>query len=291
MKRGAACACALGLLMVLGQGASAEWAPSMVWIEASAIRHSHYQPWSSSVRTVHKNGIVVEDGKVLTTAEGVENATLLRVRVEGDGRWRLASVDWIDPHANLALIEAAGGDIRPAESTLPFARRVPDSGPVRIWHFLDGRAVSAPGTVRRVHVPRVPGRVVAHLMLEVIAEFDAGFSDPASGVAESDAASQIVAAGERGDRAGRGLRRKAPDGDSRFLRRGSAGTQAATTPRRRSPGIPSPGRTRRVPAIAAFLGLPGRPRGVVVSAVPVPLVLPPVSFCRATSSSPSTVSR
>ena len=196
----------------------------MVWIEASAIRHSHYQPWSSSVRTVHKNGVVVEDGKVLTTAEGLENATLLRVRVEGDGRWRLASVDWIDPHANLALLCAADGDLRPAESTLPFARRVPDSGPVRIWHFLDGRAVSAPGTVRRVHVPRVPGRVVAHLMLEVIAEFDAGVPDPASGVEGKCRRLADRRCGERGDRAGRRLRRKAPGGDSRFLHRGGAGT-------------------------------------------------------------------
>lgn len=267
MKRGAACACALGLLMALGQGALAEWAPSMVWIEASAIRHSHYQPWSSSVRTVHKNGIVVEDGKVLTTAEGLENATLLRVRVEGDGRWRLASVDWIDPHANLALLSAAEGDIRPAESTSPFARQVPDSGPVRIWHFLDGRAVSATGTVRRVHVPRVPGRVVAHLMLEVIAEFDAGLSDGASGGEESAAASQIVAAGSEVIGLGAGY-------DGKLLTVIPASFIAGVLERRqRDPEAalawyPFSWQNAQSPVTAAFLGLPGRPRGVVVSAVP-----------------------
>jgi len=268
VKRGAVYACALGLLMAVGQSAPADWAPSMVWIEASAIRHSHYQPWSSSVRTVHKNGLVVEDGKVLTTAEGVENATLLRVRVEGDGRWRLASVDWIDPHANLALLSAADGDIRPAESTLPFARRVPDSGPVRIWHFLDGRAVSAPGTVRRVHVLRVPGRVVAHLMLEVTAEFDAGVPDAASGVAESAAASQIVAAGSEVIGLGAGY-------DGKLLTVIPASFIAGVLERRRRDPeaalawYPFSWQNAQSPAIAEFLGLPGRPRGVVVSAVPV----------------------
>ena len=259
----------LVVLLAPGRGGAADWVQSMVWIEATATHYSHYQPWSSSIQTVLKNGLVVEDGKVLTTAEGLGNATLLRVRGEGEGRWRLASIDWIDPHANLALLSAGSAEAGSAPPPAPLARQVPDRGPVRIWHFLEGRAVSGPGTVRRVHVAREPQRVVRHMMLDVASEADPGAADPdrGSGDGELAAASQIVTAGN--EVIGLGASH-----DGKLLAVIPAPFIAGVLERKgRDPGAalaryPFAWQGTQNPATTAYLGLPGPPRGVVVNAVP-----------------------
>ena len=269
MKHAALLARVLVLLCATGSGHASEWTRSMLWIEATAIRYSHYQPWSRSTRTTFKNGLVVEDGKVLSTAEGLDNATLLRVRGEGDGHWRLARIEWLDPHANLALLSAGGGEAWPPAPAAPLARRVPDSGAVRIRHFLDGRVVSGPGTVRRVHVPRDPQRVVRHMMLEVSSDLDPRASDPDSGTADddTDAASQIVTSGDEVIGLGAGH-------DGKLLEVIPAPFIAELLERkRRDPDAalawyPFAWQGTESPATTAYLGLPGPPRGVVVSAVP-----------------------
>ncbi len=269
MNRTTIIAGVLAALLATGPVYAADWKQSMVWIEATAVRYSHYQPWSSTSRTVLKNGLVVEDGKLLTTAGGLDHATLLRVRREGDGRWRLAGVEWIDPYANLAVLSAGEEEAWPAAPAAPLARRVPESGPVQIWHFLDGRVVSAPGTLRRVHVPRDPQRMVQHLMLEVASEagLDAADGGPGEADAGDEAASQIVVAGNEVIGLGAGH-------DGKLLSVIPAPLVAGLLARKRHDPQASLGRYpftwqgTQNPATTEYLGLPGAPRGVVVTAVP-----------------------
>ena len=269
MSRNAILAGLLAVFCAAGRVDAADWKQSMVWIEATAVRYSHYQPWSNTSRTVLKNGLVVEDGKVLTTAEGLDNATLLRVRREGDGRWWVAGVDWIDPYANLALLSSAEEEAWPAVHAAPLARRVPESGPVQIWRFLDGRVVSAPGTLRRVHVPRDPQRIVQHLMLEVDSKAGSDAENAGPGDAEDgdEAASQIVVAGN--EVIGLGARH-----DGNLLSVIPAPLVAGLLARRRHDPqtslawYPFAWQGTQNPATTAHLGLPGAPRGVVVSALP-----------------------
>lgn len=269
MKRGILLAGAVAVLLAAGRTAAGDWTESIVWIEAAAIRHSHYQPWASSSRTVFKDGLLVEDGKVLSTAEDLENATLLRVRREGERRWRSASIDWLDPQANLALLSTDGADPWPAPPAATLAQRVPERGPVRVWRFLDGRVVSEPGTVRRVFVPGDPGRAVQHMMLEIAAELGSSAADADSGALSEDdpAPSHIVTAGDEAIGLGAGY-------DGRLLAAIPAPLIAGLLERKRSdPGAalgrhPFAWQSTENPATAAWLGLPGPPRGVMVSAVP-----------------------
>ncbi len=269
MSRGAFIVVVLAFQLAAGRAEASDWQRSMVWIEATAVRYSHYQPWSSTSRTVSKNGLVIEGGKVLTTAEGLDHATLIRVLREGEGRWRLANIDWIDPHANVALLSAGEDGAFASLPAAPFARRVPQSGPVRIGYFLDGRVISAPGTVRRVHVPRDPQRIAQHMMLEVVTEGGpgAGGSGSANAGAGDAVASLIVVAAN--EVIGLGVRH-----DGRLL-------SVIPTPlvngllarKRRDPraslaGYPFTWQDTQNPATTEYLGLPGTPRGVVVSAVP-----------------------
>ena len=270
MSRSAILAGLLAVFCAAGRVDAADWKQSMVWIEATAVRYTHYQPWSSTSRTLFKNGLIVEDGKILTTAEGLDNATLLRVRREGDGRWRLAGVDWIDPHANLAVLSAGEEEAWPAAPAALLARRVPQSGPVQIWHFLDGRVVSAPGTLRRVHVPRDPQRIVQHMMLEVASEAESGAANagrPDDGEAGDEAASQIVVA--ENEVIGLGARH-----DGKLLSVIPAPLVAGLLARKRHDPqaslawYPFAWQGTQNPATTAYLGLSGAPRGVVVSALP-----------------------
>ena len=269
MRRLAILAAVLAACCTTGPVYAADWKQSMVWIEATAVRYSHYQPWSSTSRTLRKNGLAVEEGKVLTTAEGLENSTLLRMRRGGEGGWRLAEVDWIDPYANLAVLSAAEDEPWPATPAAPLARRVPRSGPVEIWHFLDGRVVSAPGTLRRVHAPLDPKRIVQHLMLEVSSE--AGSLSENAGSDEQDAgdegASQIVVSGNEVIGLGTGH-------DEKLLSVIPAPLVAGILARkRRDPQttlawFPFSWQDTQHPATTAYLGLTGDARGIVVSAVP-----------------------
>ena len=269
MSRSAIFAGVLAIFFATGRVDAVDWKQSMVWIEATAVRYSHYQPWSSTSRTLLKNGLVVEDGKILTTAGGLDHATLLRVRREGDGHWRLAGVDWIDPYANLAVLSAGPEESWPAVPAAPLARRVPESGPVQIWRFLDGRVVSGPGTLNRVHVPRDPERIVQHLMLEVASESGSDAEDAGPGAVEghNEAAAQIVVAGN--EVIGLGARH-----DGKLLSVIPAPLVAGLLARkRRDPRAslawyPFAWQGTQNPATIEYLGLPGAPRGVVVTAVP-----------------------
>ena len=267
MKRATIIAGMLAVLFATGRGDAADEAQWMVWIEATTVRYSHYQPWSSSTRTVFKNGLVVADGGILTTAEGMDNATLLRVRREGGGPWRLASVEWIDPYANLALLSATDGEAWPAAPAAPLAQLLPDSGPVRIWHFLDGRVVSGPGTVRRVHVPYDPERIVQHMMLEVASEGSPDATDTDSGAADAAAESQIVVAGDEVIGLGAGHEGKALAVIPAPLIAGVL-ERKRRDPQATLAWYPFGWQGTQNPATAAFLGLSGPPRGVVVRAVP-----------------------
>ena len=268
MSRSAIIAGVIAIFFATGRVGAADWKQSMVWIAATAVRYSHYQPWSSTSRTLLKNGLVVEAGKILTSAGGLDHATLLRVRREGDGRWRLADVDWIDPYANLALLSAGAEESWPAVPAAPLARRVPESGRVQIWRFLDGRVVSGPGTLSRVHVPRDPRRIVQHLMLEVASESGSEADDAGPGGVEGgdEATAQIVVAGN--EVIGLGARH-----DGKLLSVIPAPLVAGLLARKRRDPRASLGwypftwQGTQNPATTAYLGRSGAPRGVVVTAV------------------------
>ena len=256
MKRVALLACALAAFLGAAQRVYAErWTESILWIEVNALRHNWFQPWSSSSRTVFKNGLAVGAREIVTTAEGLHNATVLRVRKRGRGRWWIADVNWIDDHANLAVLSVEDDGFWSSIPPAPLAERVPRSGPVRIGHFLEGRVESEPGTVRRVHVPGGGQRLVRPMMLEVTSDLGSG------------ASSQIVAFG--GEVIGLGAA-----GDGKRLEVVPAPLMAGMlAEKRRDPDAalawyPFDWQGTQGPATAAYLGLAGPPRGIVVTRVP-----------------------
>lgn len=80
---------------------------SVVTLETTAKEYDYRQPWNKPTRAVRKHALVVEGRTLVTTAQNLANHTLVRVQRGGRGRWYPAAVEWVDYHANLAVLTVA----------------------------------------------------------------------------------------------------------------------------------------------------------------------------------------
>lgn len=118
------------------------WERSYVTLEITYKEYDYTQPWSKPTRTIRKGGLVLAGSELLTTAQHLPGATLVRVQKGGRGRWYDATVKWIDPHANLALItsdaDAFWDGLKPAE----LAAVVPPAPDFNLLRWSDGNLES-----------------------------------------------------------------------------------------------------------------------------------------------------
>ena len=84
--------------------ASPAWEKSVVKIEVARKAYDYYQPWNRRNDRAAKTGLVVGVRQILATAQDLSDQTLVRVQKNGRGKWTTARVEWIDYHANLALL-------------------------------------------------------------------------------------------------------------------------------------------------------------------------------------------
>lgn len=100
------------------------WEESVVTLEVTRQRYDASQPWSRQTATEAKNGIVIDGKEILTTAEFLNDVTLVRVQRNGRGSWYKAQLKWADYHANLALLgveeEKFWTGLKPAKFTTDF---------------------------------------------------------------------------------------------------------------------------------------------------------------------------
>lgn len=120
------------LVLVLGGAAAratdlAAWSASLVSVEVTFKDFDHFQPWNKPTRSIRKHGLVVGEREILTTAQHLPHQTLVRLQKGGRGRWHNATVAWLDPHSDLALLttDEAGfwEGLRPVELAERVERR------------------------------------------------------------------------------------------------------------------------------------------------------------------------
>ncbi len=80
------------------------WEKSVVKIEVSRNLYDYYQPWNRRNDRSAKIGLVVGERQILATCQDLSDRTLVRLQKGGRGKWTNARVEWIDYHANLALL-------------------------------------------------------------------------------------------------------------------------------------------------------------------------------------------
>lgn len=136
----------LALLLVLvlgGRHASraadlASWGASLVNVEVTFKDFDLFQPWTRPTRAIRKHGLVVGEKEILTTAQYLPNQTLVRLQKNGRGRWHNATVKWLDPHADLALLTTDDASFWDGLKATTFAERVPPGPDFTLLRWRDG---------------------------------------------------------------------------------------------------------------------------------------------------------
>jgi hypothetical protein len=155
------------------------WEKSVVSIEASRKQYDYLQPWSRRMETVSKCGVVVGPRQVLTTAEYLNDTTLIRVQKGGRGMWAQAELLWIDYHANLALVTSPETNFWTGLRVVSFVEPTPARGPIEVVRWRNGQLQRYKGDINRLTVRRGKLTQVEHLHAEVNSEIGAaGWAEP-----------------------------------------------------------------------------------------------------------------
>ena len=147
------------LVMGLGDGVSAQestqsWSSSVIKIESTRHQYEYFQPWSRRTASNNKFGVVVHDQRIITTADYLFDQTIIRVQKGGRGSWYEAKLQWIDYHANLALLEVEDAGFWDGLQPVRFADPIPTTGEARLMRWNDGRLESRRLEINRLRLGR-----------------------------------------------------------------------------------------------------------------------------------------
>src|SRR5258708_14320552 len=94
---------ASGLAREMASKAAGDWEREIVSVEINRKQYDYFQPWTKRVQTVVKTGIVIGPREILTTADSLDDRTLVRVQRGGLGKWWNAEVKGTDFPATLEV--------------------------------------------------------------------------------------------------------------------------------------------------------------------------------------------
>lgn len=172
-------ALSLGFLSVQPSATAADWENSIITLQATAKSYDYSRPWSRSSRNVNKVGIVIGKNQFLTTAEGLQNLTMLRLQKYGRGQWHSGQLDWIDYHANIAVISAKEAPF--AEGLVPakFGNVPASKEDWTIMRWKRGNLEKRAAEFNQFLVQDGRLTFIQHLQMEASSEMDAvGWSEP-----------------------------------------------------------------------------------------------------------------
>jgi hypothetical protein len=96
--------------------------------------------------------VVVDGHQIITTADGLDDETEIRLKKQGDGLFSEAHVAWIDYQANLAALTSDEKDFWNGLQPARLADPVPISGQVRILRWRDDSLENRQGEIERLTV-------------------------------------------------------------------------------------------------------------------------------------------
>ncbi|MDD2708568.1 MAG: hypothetical protein PHV34_11205 [Verrucomicrobiae bacterium] len=174
---------AVGLaLALLGCGRKNDsagfWKDSVVVVEINRKHYDYFQPWSRRNETFLKGGVVIGGREILTTADRLQDRTLVRVRKHGRGQWWNAKVKWLDYHANMALLTVDDPVFWHGTKTARLADLSRDESSVRVRMWKDGNLEDWQAEVSKVAVGQGEMSFSCHVVLELTSNVsNAGWSE------------------------------------------------------------------------------------------------------------------
>jgi hypothetical protein len=152
---------------------------SVVQIEISRRQYDFVQPWTRRVDQLQKVGTIVGSREILTTAEYLADVTLLRLQKGGRGKWYQGEVEWVDFHANLALVTCKDENFWKGLKALRIADTTPRIGEAQLARWRTGVMETRNLEINRMHVKRGKLTNVDLMFLEVNSDVaGTGWAEP-----------------------------------------------------------------------------------------------------------------
>jgi len=131
---------------------SFKWENSLIHIEASSKLRNYIQPWEVRERFAYKSGVVLDGHQIITTAEGLADVTMIRLKKGGAGLFSEAKLVWIDYQANLAVLTTDEKEFWTGLQPAKLADPVPTTGPVRIMCWRADQLENRQGEIEQMTV-------------------------------------------------------------------------------------------------------------------------------------------
>jgi hypothetical protein len=226
---------------------------SVVQMEVSRRQYDYVQPWTRRVDQMQKVGTIVGSREILTTAEYLSDVTLLRLQKGGRGKWFQGEVEWVDFHANLAIVTCKDENFWKGLKPVRIADTTPRNGEAQLARWRAGTMEIRNLDINRLHVKRGKLTNIDLLFLEVNSDVPGtGWAEP---IVQNDKLIGITSSKEE---------RTATVIPSSFIKQ-------CLDERKKWKGLgyfAFVWQPAENPATLEYLKLPGEPRGVVVIETP-----------------------
>ena len=164
----------------LGKKTAGDWDRSLVSIEINRKQYDYFQPWTRRVQTVVKAGLVIGPREILTTADALDDRTLVRVQKGGRGKWWNAEAKWVDYPANVAVVTTTDEKFWTGLKPATLADPIKKAEDVQIIRWRAGSLEVRKAEFSRFTVSHPNMSDAVHVQLELNSEIEGiGWAEPA----------------------------------------------------------------------------------------------------------------
>lgn len=146
---------------------------ALVELELTRTLYDYKLPWVTRNTQTHKNGILIGDHQILTTADGLSGQSLCRIRKGGSTHQYTATLKWVDYHANLAVFDVEDPSFWKGMKPIRLSKSVPQSGALQVIRWSKGRIEERAAEIIRLYIGTSKTSYIYHLQLAASSEIDA----------------------------------------------------------------------------------------------------------------------
>ena len=143
---------------------------AVVEIEITKKTYDYRMPWVSRNEQTHKNGILIGQNQILTTADGFSGQYLCRITKGGESRQYTAQIKWIDFYANIAMLDVSEPIFWQDMEPVKLAKKIPQSGDLQIYRWRSGRIEERGAEIIRLYNDTNKMSFLQHLKLSASSE-------------------------------------------------------------------------------------------------------------------------
>ncbi len=155
-----------------------KWESSIVELEIGRVFYNVLQPWNRSQSLLQASGLIIEGKKILTLASSLENASLVRVKQGGRGRWWTGRVLWKDVYTNIAVITVEEPEFWQKAQAVTLSKSTPLGARLELKRWNNRQLETWPAEIIRYSMEPSYSQPTQSLYMEVTCDVDkVGISD------------------------------------------------------------------------------------------------------------------